>query len=450
MLLEFRVGNFKSFRSMNTLSMIASNQRDHNDSLIRRSKDPKRVLPVCVLFGPNAGGKTNLITALRFFRNLVETGNVSKALRVDSQLNQMNLRFLYDDNKEPVVLGIVFIQDDKTIEYEVTLDVDDKGEVIIAGEKLVVEGDEIYSRDRKSGWLNKTNYIKNSTVISEHIKDYHVQKDSLSEADPAASLVNNFSVTESTFRIPSNEKELFLTGRFKYSTDGSIARWIESWMSVSLQIYTDRDGPMIAYRSDAEAREASDLMNAFLRSADMGSQQVQLINDITGSGQAYVLFSLYKRGDTTHVVPAETMESRGTLQLFRYLMPFLDALKYGRTVVVDELDISLHPFVLAKIAGIFMDPELNRKGAQLIFTTHSAILMDSSILRRDSLAFVEKDPENFESRLYTLADFKTSGNKPVRNDESYLKNYLEGKYGALPNINLSKAVRQALTQYFEK
>lgn len=451
MLLEFRFGNFKSFREVNTLSMIASLQRDHNDSLIRREKDPRRILPVCAIFGPNASGKSNLIIALRFFLNLIELGNVTKTLRSDPHLNRATLRFLYDEDDNPILLGVVFQQGEKVYEYEVELVQDDKGTVSIAHEKLLVEGQEVFNRKGMRVTFGKNVHFypisEQRTFFNKIINNKLY--DSI-EGQPHAhneDASNAFSDLWTSFL---DEHELFLTGGFKLFDQGRITKKIETWVMNEMQLFSDNDDPPPAYHSEEEANQAMDLMNAFLREADIGKQQVQYVKNLIGSDEDMILYSLYQIGNTSIRLPADVIESRGTLQLFRYLMPLIDALRNGKTVVVDELDASLHPFILAKIVGIFMDPDLNRKGAQLIFTTHSAILLDSSLMRRDSLAFVEKDSETFESTLYTLADFKTSGNKPVRNDESYLKNYLEGKYGALPNVNLSKTVRQALSDYIEK
>lgn len=467
MLLEFRLSNFKSFRHENSLSMVASPQRDHNDSLIRRAKDPKRVLPVYAIFGANACGKTNLISALKLFRDLVMEGSFIKAGSNAWIQNKAILRFLYDGNADPVTMGVTFINGDKSYEYDIEIDIDSSGSFFLSLETLVVEGREVFIRkgdiiefgaqyreeinakeiidiNFKDIKIEEFSY-KNNEVVKHHKWD---KEDENIQQKKYKDLINIFMTYKSSSTL--DKTELYLTRGFKYFIDRKTAETVEAWFSESLQLYFDMENTSVEYNSETDSEQAIKLLNTFLRMADFGKQQVSVVKTQLGDEEKYVLYSQYTSRNTSISLPSEFIESKGTLRLFGYLLPFVDALKQGKTLVIDELDASLHPFVLAKIVEIFMDTEINQNGAQLIFTTHSAILLDSSLMRRDSLAFVEKDTDSFESVLYTLADFKTSGVKRVRNDESYLRNYLDGKYGALPNINLSETVRQALSEYVKK
>ncbi len=101
------------------------------------------------------------------------------------------------------------------------------------------------------------------------------------------------------------------------------------------------------------------------------------------------------------------------------------------TIFIDELDSKLHPILMRKIISMFHDEEVNRKNAQLIFTTHNVTLLTRDLFRRDEIWFTEK--ENKESILFSLVEFKINGKK-VRNDASYDKDYLKGKYGAIPIV----------------
>ena len=101
---------------------------------------------------------------------------------------------------------------------------------------------------------------------------------------------------------------------------------------------------------------------------------------------------------------------------------------------MDEFDASLHPEIVKGIIALFHDSDFNTEGSQLIFTTHNPIYLNNKIFRRDQIAFVEKDRINFQSSVYTLADF---GSTDVRNDENYLINYFKGKYSSLPYIDFS-------------
>ena len=107
----------------------------------------------------------------------------------------------------------------------------------------------------------------------------------------------------------------------------------------------------------------------------------------------------------------------------------------GATLVIDELDASIHPMAIMNIINIFHNDEINKKGAQLIFNTHNPIFLNKDLFRRDEIKFVEKDSNG--SIHYSLSDFGTSGSKGVRNTEDYMTNYFMNKYGAIQDIDFS-------------
>lgn len=119
-------------------------------------------------------------------------------------------------------------------------------------------------------------------------------------------------------------------------------------------------------------------------------------------------------------------ESDGTQKFFGILGPWLDALLHGYTIVIDELDMKLHTLLVKKLIEMFLDPDINKKNAQLIFTTHDTNLLDSDLLRRDQIWFAEKK-EDKSTDLYSLYDFGG-----VRKNISIEKGYLQGKYGGIP------------------
>ena len=124
---------------------------------------------------------------------------------------------------------------------------------------------------------------------------------------------------------------------------------------------------------------------------------------------------------------AENFESNGTNKIISFSGPLFDTLLYGKVLFVDELDAKLHPMLTRAIVRLFMDKETNPKGAQLVFTTHDTHLLDKEYLRRDQVWFTEKDATE-ASDLYSLLEFKE------RNDRNFEKNYIQGRYGAIPFI----------------
>lgn len=111
-----------------------------------------------------------------------------------------------------------------------------------------------------------------------------------------------------------------------------------------------------------------------------------------------------------------------------------DVLEEGGVLVVDELNSRLHPLLLRNILQIFSNREINKNSAQLIFTTHDVWQLSNNGLRMDEIWFVDKNKEGLSS-LYSLADFTDESGSKIRKDENYEKNYLLGKYGAIPSIH---------------
>ena len=106
----------------------------------------------------------------------------------------------------------------------------------------------------------------------------------------------------------------------------------------------------------------------------------------------------------------------------------MDALTRGRTIIIDEIHNSLHTSLAQYLINLFNDKNINKNGAQLIFTTHDTNLLDLDIFRRDQIYFVEKDTETGASDVYSLADFSP------RKSENIRKGYLQGRYGAMPFV----------------
>ena len=126
-------------------------------------------------------------------------------------------------------------------------------------------------------------------------------------------------------------------------------------------------------------------------------------------------------------------ESAGTLKMFALYPELQEVLKSGGVFFIDELNARLHPLLVRNFVLTFLNPAINVNHAQLIFTTHDTWQLSNQLLRRDEIWFTEKDNEG-RSTLYSLADFVDEGGGRIRKDESYEKNYLLGKYGAIPSL----------------
>lgn len=126
----------------------------------------------------------------------------------------------------------------------------------------------------------------------------------------------------------------------------------------------------------------------------------------------------------------DTQESEGTKKIFALAGPIIAALRSGHVFVIDELDARLHPLMTCELVRLFNSKETNPQHAQLIFTTHDTNLLGNDLFRRDQIWFTEKDYQG-ATNLYSLAEFKVD-NAKVRNDASYERDYIKGRYGAIP------------------
>lgn len=124
-------------------------------------------------------------------------------------------------------------------------------------------------------------------------------------------------------------------------------------------------------------------------------------------------------------------ESDGTKKLFNMAGPIVDTLRKGKSLFVDELDSQLHPLLTRELINMFNNSETNQQGAQLIFTTHDTNLLSKKLLRRDQVVFVEKD-KCAQTHLTPMMSIVLENGAKPRTDSNYEKNYLEGKYGAIP------------------
>lgn len=160
----------------------------------------------------------------------------------------------------------------------------------------------------------------------------------------------------------------------------------------------------------------------------------KLPHDADSKEETYKISSLHKKIDSdTFVAIPLSMESAGTLKMFALYPELQDVLEKGSVFFIDELNARLHPLLVRNFLLTFLNPEINTKHAQLIFTTHDTWQLSNQLLRRDEVWFTEKDEQGI-SKLYSLADFVDESGARIRKDESYEKNYLIGKYGAIPML----------------
>ena len=144
------------------------------------------------------------------------------------------------------------------------------------------------------------------------------------------------------------------------------------------------------------------------------------------------LYTVRKLNGKSYKLPFD-YESDGTKKLIAALPVILIALRQGRFIVIDELDCKLHPKLLRYIVKLFHDPEINKNGAQLLYSSHDLTTMKNNVFRRDEIWFAYENDAH-ESSIYSLYDIRDENNKHINSTASYDKQYLEGRYGADPYL----------------
>ena len=157
-------------------------------------------------------------------------------------------------------------------------------------------------------------------------------------------------------------------------------------------------------------------------------------NDGDSKEESYKINALHKKIDSDEMAEIPlSLESAGTLKMFALYPELQEVLEKGSVFFIDELNARLHPLLVRNFLLTFLNPEINKNHAQLIFTTHDTWQLSNQLLRRDEIWFVEKDGRGVSS-LYSLADFVDEDGARIRKDENYEKNYMVGKYGAIPEL----------------
>lgn len=432
MLIEYEFSNFRSFAERATLSMRAGAQTTLNDNLIRRGH--KRYLPSVVIYGPNASGKSNIIMSLSLMREIVLQGGIDAST---SELNELEIYpFAYDSTRKLMDFGIEFENGGKRFKYALLIEVvpfNNKGKRKIVSEVLAMSNEK--------------------TLVPLFMRDE--SEVGIQRSKPALDMLggNERLLGEFEERINKNldPTRLFLTNAFKSIVSSEIADAIIDFFRSKLVVVSDfmlkSTNLMFSMEElpDKDFVAWNRILDGFVKSADFGPQQIVLKSKKTDDAHTAQmrLMSVYDVDGRKVMFPADKMESRGTLKLLDFAIPFVDLFSKGGVFVIDEFDSAIHPELVKGIIALFNDPEVNKAGAQLVFTTHNPIYLNNKMFRRDQILFVEKDRESYRSVLYSLADFGSVG---VRNDQNYLINYFKGKYGALPYIDFAGLLEQPVEE----
>ncbi len=406
MLLEFRIKNFRSFRDEAVLRMTASSDTSMQATHTRETglEKAKRVVNAVAIFGANASGKTNVVRALQFMQLMVATSN---QVQPDQESNLSPFALRPEAASYPTLLEMTFLIDGVRYQYGFEF----------TRRAIIEEWLQVYETAKPQVWFHRKRDEKTGKYRYTY-SDYFLGQKKVWEG-------------------ATRKEVLFLTTAVNLNNEQLrplYQKFVDD-MAVSLQggaIGTDFTASYV--QDSGSQRRVVSLLSA----ADTGvsslafdkrrGQQLQ-VNLASGLHEtSEVEFNMPQLGHLANGVtyPLDFQdESSGTQIIFSLAGPVLDILQRGRLLVVDELDRSLHPLLVQQLVAMFNDPQQNRHGAQLIFTTHDVSLLDSKHLRRDQIWFAEKD-QGQASHFFPLLDFSP------RKGEALEKGYLGGRYGGIP------------------
>ena len=392
MLCQFSFNNFKSYRNETTFDFQAANLPEFSDSLIRVEKAAD-LLPVGVIYGPNGGGKSNLLQALACLISTVVKPIVSlETTRTNFILHQTVdcVPFLLDDisKNNPTEFLIYFRTAENEFQYYLSL----------LNDEIVSE-----SLSRKKIGGKKPAHI------------FDRERDSIT----LGSSINKRSInTAVNVKMPFLS---FLAINYNIPVIAEVQEWFESCIIRNYANPRAEQNIMIAEDERVQKR-----IIMFLN--DMGID----IDGYRFDPEDQELYIKRVINGKEYELPFDA-ESDGTKKLIAALPMILMALMEGRLVIVDELDAKLHPKLLRYIISLFKNPDINTKGAQLVFSSHDMSTMKNTVFRRDEIWFAAEDNEHV-SEIYSLYEIRREDNERVKNTAAYDKQYLEGRYGADPYL----------------
>ena len=393
MLCQFSFQNFRSYRGETTLDFQAAALPEFRETLIS-SEHATDLLPVNVVYGPNGGGKSNLLAALACVISTVvspvlQLGKTRRAFVLQQNIPVVPFRFDDVSRTEPTEFRLFFRAGDNEYGY------------YLAWKDGAICEESLY-RKALSGKKPAMIFEREANAIE---LGYSIRKQSI-----------NRSVN------PKMPYLSFLAINYDIPAITEAMQWFEGCI---IQSY---------------ARPAADAAFSFLQNDTEKKALIQALNDmdidITDlrlEEQSHRLYTTRRIDETTYELSFDE-ESEGTQKLITALPVLLLALSEGRMVIIDELDAKLHPKLLRYVIQMFQNRDINRHGAQLLFTSHDMYTMKNTVFRRDEIWFAAENHAH-ESELYSLYEIRGEDHQRIKNTAAYDKQYMEGRYGADPYLS---------------
>ena len=419
MLVEFTVNNFKSIKDTIKFSMLTSSKDEGNDFQVRNYN----LLRSSIIYGANASGKSNFLRAMAFMRDFVL--NRYKIIQSTDKIPYDPFKLSDETEKASNSFEIVFFIDE--IKYRYGFEIDN---------------DVVYSE-----WLFSDEKGKESKLFfRDRETDDYVNPNKFKEG------YSFFNKKEERIKVPPNELFIWKCDKEDDAISSKILQWFNQFNMIDGM---DHKG-YIDYTQDMMSDDTfKNHIIKLVKTADIGIDDIKIEeNDVpfeileqmplpdalkqelirNGGAKSILLNTFHKKYDNNDNLIGNVMfdlnkeESKGTRKFFAMSAPILDTLKNGKILIIDELDASLHPILTQHLIQLFHDEEINTQNAQLIFATHDTNLLNRFIFRRDQIWLTEKNKYG-ATDLYSLSQFKN-----VRKKEDFEKQYIQGKYGAIPYL----------------
>lgn len=419
MLIQFNFKNYKSFREEATLDLSAAKMTEFSDRVV--SIGSEKILPVAAIYGANASGKSNIYNAFEYMSEYV----VNSFKYGDEEEEFEKFRptpFLFDSTSAGI---------ESSFEVYFMLPGDQSGRTYNYGFCINKEG-------VTEEWLNykaKT-ARKYNTVFYRGTSDEELDLSGF----PKSSRDNIQVALEKQVLIISLGAKLKIS-KCKAIRDWFLANEFADFGDLFTNFFMSRRLP----KDFVEDKNVQQKVVEYFASFDEHIKDFK-IEKIPHDGEmkedTYKINALHKMVDSDGMAELPLgMESAGTLKMFALYPELQEVLEKGSVFFIDELNARLHPLLVRNFLLTFLNPKINTNHAQLVFTTHDTWQLSNQLLRRDEIWFVEKDKRGV-SALYSLADFVDEDGYRIRKDESYEKNYLLGKYGAIPNLKSIDVFRE--------
>ena len=412
MLIQFRYKNFKSFRDDTILDFSATKITEHSDRVVQIGNE--KILPTAAIFGANASGKSNVIQAFRFMSTYVIDSFAFGGEGDDKKSKTKKLKqtpFLFDkdsrDAESSFEVYFIYSEEAGCKSYNYGFTLDQSGiveEWLNAKSKTARSYKPVFYRNKEeldlSGLPTKSQEILRMTLEPETLIVSLGAKLKISKLK----CIRDWFYDTNFTNFGNPIENVFLSSLIPdgFADDKDVQKKVVDYFATF-------DSSIVGFNIEV------------IKSDDEDSRHIKIdaLHKVIGS-------------DEFASIPLEE-ESDGTLKMFALYPALQDTLESGGVLFVDELNARLHPLLVRGFLITFLNPETNPNHAQLVFTTHDSWQLSNNLLRRDEIWFTEKEQSGV-STLYSLADFVDEDGSKIRKDESYEKNYLLGKYGAIPTL----------------